>query len=124
MDRINKWYTTINNTDEGYKQEQDRWYSETYDDSNWSTMIVLQSFEGTELENINGCMWFRKEIYLLKYTENLKGKLLLGVIVDWDAVYINGIKHSHLFNQLIIWNQVNNIVKVIGHLLEIYKGEL
>lgn len=92
MDRINEWYTTINNIDEGYKDEQDRWYSENYDDSNWRTMTVPQSFEGTELENINGCIWFRKEIYLSKCAENFKSKLLLGAIVDWDAVYINGIK--------------------------------
>lgn len=88
--RISEWYQLIDSTDEGYKDESKRWYEENYYDSEWKDFFIPQSFEGTELEKINGSIWFRKEIDIPKAMINNSARIFFGLIMDVDFLYING----------------------------------
>ena len=67
------------------------WFSEEYDDSGWDTIYLPKSFEGTDLEEIKGSIWFRKEIYLNEEPTKENVKLILGTLVDGDETYVNGV---------------------------------
>lgn len=88
--RINDWYKLLNSTDHGYKDEDSRWYDEKCDDSIWKEFYIPQRFEGTELADFNGAVWFRKEIEIPAAMLESSSKIFLGAIIDADAVYING----------------------------------
>ncbi|MBD7911615.1 sialate O-acetylesterase [Clostridium sp. Sa3CVN1] len=88
--RISNWYEFIDLIDEGYKDESKRWYGESLDDSEWNEFFIPQSFEGTELEKINGSIWFRKEIDIPKSMIDMPARIYFGAIVDADFIYING----------------------------------
>jgi sialate O-acetylesterase len=80
------WYTTVNSQDEGLKNQ---WSKADLEDADWSTMNIPGYWADTPLGNINGAVWFRKEVDL----SNVKAstaKLILGRIVDADSVYVNG----------------------------------
>lgn len=82
----NDWYKTINIQDEGLKNY---WIQPDLDDSDWETMNIPGYWANTSLGNINGSVWFRKEIDLKNFKSNT-AKLILGRIVDADSVYVNG----------------------------------
>lgn len=84
------WYSTLYEKDAGLHGETP-WYSTDYNDSDWKTMEVPNSFKDTELEYLKGAVWFRKEIDVPESLLNGKAKLILGTIVDADDTYINGI---------------------------------
>lgn len=88
--RISNWYELIDLIDEGYKDENKRWYGENLDDSEWKEFFIPQSFDGTELEKINGSVWFRKEIDIPKSMIDVQARIYFGAIVDADYIYING----------------------------------
>jgi azurin len=60
-----------------------------FDDSNWKGMDLPQSIEAAGLD-IDGIVWFRKEINLSALSN--KATLSLGAINESDVTYINGIK--------------------------------
>jgi sialate O-acetylesterase len=85
--RINTdWYKSLNDQDEGLKKH---WSEPDFDDSTWATMNIPGYWADSALGNVNGAVWFRKEVDL----SNIKAataKLILGRIVDADSVYVNG----------------------------------
>ncbi|MBT8185978.1 MAG: beta galactosidase jelly roll domain-containing protein, partial [Eudoraea sp.] len=60
-----------------------------YDDSNWETMELPQYIEAAGLD-IDGIIWFRKNILLNANPTAKTGNISLGPINDSDMVYING----------------------------------
>lgn len=90
--RNNRWYGELYEKDEGLQDAKGIWYSEDYDDSAWKVMEIPRSFEGTELEDFKGSVWFRKEIDIPKGMLKGKGKIAIGTIIDADDTYINGVQ--------------------------------
>jgi sialate O-acetylesterase len=85
----NAWYGYIGKHDMGWKSEKP-WFDTLYDASSWSK-IHLPAFWAEEgLKDTNGIVWFRKEVNIPPSMIGKPAKLLLGRIVDWDTVYING----------------------------------
>ncbi len=60
-----------------------------YDDSNWETMDLPQYIEDAGLE-MDGVIWFRKEISLPSSAAGKVGTISLGPVDDSDVTYING----------------------------------
>lgn len=89
--RYNKWHIQLNKKDKGLSENSMAWFSEEYDDSGWDTIYLPKSFEGTDLEEIKGSIWFRKEIYLNEEPTKENVKLILGTLVDGDETYVNGV---------------------------------
>lgn len=86
------WFTELNEKDKGLQDDITPWYSEAYEDASWSEIDLPRSFEGTELGEIKGSVWFRKEINLPKDKCGEKAKLVLGAIINGDETYLNGVK--------------------------------
>ncbi|TLP70696.1 PVC-type heme-binding CxxCH protein [Maribacter sp. ACAM166] len=60
-----------------------------YDDSDWETMEIPQYMEEAGLE-IDGVVWFRKDLTLPSSALGKSGSISLGPIDDSDITYING----------------------------------
>ena len=78
------------------KQKQDdqglinKWYNINYIAQNWHTINVPGYWDDQGIKNLNGIVWYRKEINVPASIAKVDAKLFLGRIVDADDVYING----------------------------------
>ena len=87
VENMNRWYQTLNDKDLGV----DSWEKKDFDDEDWRNFSIPNSWRGSELESINGSVWFRKEIKVPEEMLEYDLLLRLGAIIDADEVYINGI---------------------------------
>jgi sialate O-acetylesterase len=53
-------------------------------------MQIPGYWSDTELGEVNGSIWFKKNVEIPSELNGKQGKLLLGRIVDADSVYVNG----------------------------------
>jgi sialate O-acetylesterase len=84
------WYSLLQQKDKGLADGQKPWFDTTYDASDWATMNVPGYWADGELGNVNGVVWFKKEINVPASMVGKPAKLLLGRIVDSDTTYVNG----------------------------------
>jgi len=85
----NDWYAKLNQTDIGLASNP-KWKDPAFNASSWPTMPVPSYWADHGLGEVNGAVWFRKEI---EVPDSMVGKpirLLMGRIVDADSVFING----------------------------------
>lgn len=87
--RNDDWYSELNTKDNGLSNNKPIWNQATIDDSDWKEMQIPGYWADGSLGNINGVVWFRKEITVPKSAADKPAKLVLGRIVDQDFVYIN-----------------------------------
>jgi sialate O-acetylesterase len=67
-----------------------KWYDVNYVPKNWHTINVPGYWEDQGIKDLDGIVWYRKEIDVPASMTNITVKLFLGRIVDADVVYING----------------------------------
>ncbi len=89
--RMDSWYARLDKRDAGYKDLEKPWYSPDLNTSDWSIMKVPGYWEGEEIGNVNGVVWFRKEIHVPESMTGKPARLFVGRIVDADFVYVNGV---------------------------------
>lgn len=88
--RSDDWYHLVNKLDEGFKNNTPNWAETTLNDSDWQQMNIPGFWKDEALGNINGVVWFRKEIEVPKTMVGKPAKLFMGRIVDQDFVFLNG----------------------------------
>jgi sialate O-acetylesterase len=76
--------------DRGMKMDKPFWASPNYNHQAWRTMEVPGLWEKQGYEELDGVVWYRKDIYLtsIECAENIQ--LSLGSIDDNDITYWNG----------------------------------
>ncbi|KQB44310.1 Beta-galactosidase/beta-glucuronidase [Flavobacterium daejeonense] len=84
--RNDDWYDLLNKTDLGLENHWD--LAGTYD-KDWNQMQIPNYWADSSLGNVNGVVWFRKEIEIPKAMVGKPAKLFMGRIVDQDFVYVN-----------------------------------
>ena len=84
------WYGRIQQLDKGLEKSQKPWFDVNYDASQWATMNVPGYWADSNLGNVNGIVWFRKELDVPASMAGQPAKLWLGRIVDGDFTYVNG----------------------------------
>ncbi|HTG65477.1 MAG TPA: sialate O-acetylesterase [Flavobacterium sp.] len=84
--RNEEWYQLLNANDEGVKNN---WNLAGIDDGNWDQMSIPGFWNRQSIGNVNGAVWFRKEIQVPKSMVGKPAKLFMGCIVDQDFVYVN-----------------------------------
>ncbi len=89
--RFNTWYSKLKENDAGYKNPQQPWYIPDLNTSDWSIMKVPGYWADEEIGDVNGVVWFRKDIQVPASMIGKQAKLILGRIVDADYVFINGV---------------------------------
>lgn len=67
-----------------------KWFDPSYVPKGWHTINVPGYWEDQGVRNLDGAVWYRKEIDVPASMATTPAKLLLGRIVDADIVYING----------------------------------
>ncbi|MBX2945069.1 MAG: sialate O-acetylesterase [Cyclobacteriaceae bacterium] len=79
------------------KQETDlgllanpKWYDVTYQPKSWRNINIPGYWEDQGLKDLNGVVWYRKEIDVPVSMTGKMAKIFLGRIVDSDVLYING----------------------------------
>ncbi|QJX49336.1 sialate O-acetylesterase [Hymenobacter taeanensis] len=86
------WYKRLHQTDQGEAPGQTKWSAVGYDASSWATMNVPGYWaDQTPLGQVNGVMWFRKEVEVPASMVGKPARLELGTLVDADSTYINGL---------------------------------
>jgi len=88
--RNNKWYNKLKQLDRGFANPEKTWFDPTCDASKWHTMQLPAYWEDEGLEDVDGVVWFRKEIDVPASMTGKPARLFMGRIVDSDSVYING----------------------------------
>ncbi|MGV3540337.1 MAG: sialate O-acetylesterase, partial [Rufibacter sp.] len=83
----NQWYAQLSSLDVGLKE---KWAKGQQDVTGWQEMQIPGYWASTALGQVNGAVWFRKEITLSKNLAGQPAKLELGRIVDADSVFLNG----------------------------------
>ena len=89
-ERVKTWNIQIRQNDEGYKDPQNKWSDPGLNTSDWETMHVPGYWADTKAGNVNGVVWFRREINIPADMVGKPAKINLGRIADADSVFING----------------------------------
>jgi len=67
-----------------------KWYEPNYIPKGWHRINVPGYWEDQGIKDLDGIVWYRKEIEVPKSMVNVTARIFLGRIVDADNVYING----------------------------------
>ncbi len=70
----------------------EKWYDASYVPKEWRTIAIPGYWEDQGVKDLDGAVWYRKEIDVPASVTHVPAKVLLGRIVDADELYINGIK--------------------------------
>ncbi len=66
------------------------WYDPTYIPKGWQRINVPGYWEDQGIKDLDGVVWYRKEIDVPALMTGKPGRVFLGRIVDADVLYING----------------------------------
>jgi sialate O-acetylesterase len=67
-----------------------KWYDINYVPKDWHTINIPGYWEDQGIKDLNGVVWYRKEIDVPITMNRKPAKVFLGRIVDADVLYING----------------------------------
>jgi sialate O-acetylesterase len=70
----------------------EKWYAPSYQPKEWHRIAVPGYWADEGAKNLNGVVWYRREIDVPASMTNVPAKVFLGRIVDADQLYINGVK--------------------------------
>lgn len=66
------------------------WFDAAYQPKGWRSINIPGYWEDQGIKDLDGVVWYRKEIEVPVSMTNVPAKVMLGRIVDADALYING----------------------------------
>lgn len=66
------------------------WSDPTYEPKGWRPINIPGYWEDQGIKDLDGVVWYRREIDVPASMMNTQAKVFLGRIVDADALYING----------------------------------
>lgn len=75
--------------DNGMAGDQ-RWYDPTYRPEGWNRINIPGYWEDQGIRNLDGVVWYRREIEIPSSMAGAPARLSLGRIVDADDAYVNG----------------------------------
>lgn len=72
-----------------------KWYDPGYHPVNWHSIYIPGYWEDQGVRNLDGVVWYRREIEVPASMTGVPAKVALGRIVDADRLYINGTDVGH-----------------------------
>jgi sialate O-acetylesterase len=66
------------------------WYDPNYTPKGWHNIAVPGYWEDQGIRELNGVVWYRKEVEVPASMAGKAARVFLGRIVDADALYVNG----------------------------------
>lgn len=76
-----------------------QWFDPVYTPKGWKNIHIPGFWEDQGLKDLNGVVWYRKEIDVPASMTGVPAKLFMGRIVDADHVYVNGQEVGHITYQ-------------------------
>jgi sialate O-acetylesterase len=70
--------------------EMPKWFETNYVPKLWNNINIPGYWEDQGIKDLNGIVWYRKEIDIPTSMAGKSSKIFLGRIVDADVLYING----------------------------------
>jgi sialate O-acetylesterase len=70
----------------------DKWKSPSFSDSDWKKMNLPELWEGGQLGEFDGIVWFRKSFTVSAADAGKQASLQLAMIDDIDETFVNGVK--------------------------------
>lgn len=67
-----------------------KWFDPSYIPKGWRTINIPGYWEDQGVKDLDGVVWYRKEIEVPVTMANVPARVFLGRIVDADELYING----------------------------------
>ena len=94
------WEQEMNALDEGLEGQTARWANPELNTETWKNTRVPAYIEQSITPDLDGVIWFRKEIDLPKTWLNEDLKITLGPVDDEDICYFNGVPvgQTHGYN--------------------------
>lgn len=89
-ERVRSWNIQLSQNDAGYKDPGNKWSDPGLNTSDWETMYVPGYWADTKVGNVNGVVWFRRDVNIPADMVGKPATLNLGRIADADSVFING----------------------------------
>jgi sialate O-acetylesterase len=68
-----------------------KWFDVSYQPKGWQNIHIPGYWEDQGVKDLDGTVWYRREIEIPEAMSGKAGKLTMGRIVDADFVYINGV---------------------------------
>lgn len=68
-----------------------KWYDPNFKPKNWRRINIPGYWEDQGAKDLNGVVWYRREINIPPAMVGTKAQVFLGRIVDADELYINGV---------------------------------
>jgi sialate O-acetylesterase len=68
----------------------EKWYEPSYIPKEWRRINIPGYWEDQGIKDLDGVVWYRKEIDVPASIANVTARVFLGRIVDADVLYING----------------------------------
>lgn len=69
-----------------------KWFSINYEPKEWRRIAIPGYWEDQGVKDLDGAVWYRREIEVPKSMTQVPAKVFLGRIVDADELYVNGTK--------------------------------
>lgn len=88
--RTNNWYGLARKNDTGYFNKAEPYFHPNTPIENWNDFQIPGFWKDGSIGNMNGIVWFAKDVALENVDENNSATIELGAIVDADSVWING----------------------------------
>ncbi|OQD41931.1 hypothetical protein BUL40_13855 [Croceivirga radicis] len=79
--------------------ENPKWYNPAASTTDWYNFYIPGYWEDQGIRNLDGVVWFRKEITVPEALLETDVKFFMGRIVDADEVYVNGTKIGNITYQ-------------------------
>ncbi len=70
----------------------EKWFNPSYMPKEWRRIAIPGYWEDQGVKDLDGVVWYRREINMPASMTNVPAKVFLGRIVDADELYINGVK--------------------------------
>ncbi len=87
--RNSRSFNPRNENDQGML-ENPKWFEKTYVPKGWNNINIPGYWEDQGVRNLDGVVWYRREIDVPSTMTGVPAKLFMGRIVDADVVYVNG----------------------------------
>ncbi|MDR0332835.1 MAG: hypothetical protein LBI15_05170 [Dysgonamonadaceae bacterium] len=82
-----QWHSELNRKDSGIN----RYNKKDFDDSDWGIFSLPSYWADKGVGQVNGSLWFRKNVEIPASMAGKSGVLRLGCIVDADSAFVNGV---------------------------------
>lgn len=69
-----------------------KWFDVSYIAKGWRNINIPGYWQDQGIKNLNGVVWYRKEIEIPASIADVPAKVFLGRIIDADVLYINGVQ--------------------------------